>query len=89
MITIKFSKRYLTREKKFTKYNTARIEEIEHTLKLFLDNPVHPSLNLEKLTKSGVWSIRLSRGDRIFFIWLGQNTVLLVDIGKQDKYRNY
>ena len=68
------------------------LEALDKTIKaisLFVKNPKHPSLNLEKLKGSQFWTIRIDKGNRIFFIWKDKETALFIDIGKHDKYRRY
>lgn len=55
-----------------------------------MSNPAYPSLNIEKLKNAqDIYTIRLNKGDRIFFLWKEENTALFIDIGKHDKYRKY
>lgn len=54
-----------------------------------MNNPNHPSLNLEKLKGSDYWTIRIDKGNRIFFKWIDKTEALFIDIGKHDKYRKY
>lgn len=56
---------------------------------LFVENPKHPSLHIEKLMGSNIWSMRLSEGNRLFFLWINEKAIMLVDIGHHDKYKNY
>ena len=85
---IGFSKKYLREEKKFVKMDVNRAERIFTSLNLFRVNPTHPSLNIEKISNK-VWTVRLDKGNRIFFELVNKDTVLLIDIGKHDKYRKY
>ena len=85
---IGFSKKYLREEKKFVKMDVKRTERIFKSLNLFRVNPTHPSLNIEKISNK-VWTVRLDKGNRIFFELVNKDTVLLIDIGKHDKYRKY
>ena len=87
MIKLKPTTHFERSRKKYVKKNVLRAEKILSTLQVFRKNPLHPSLNLEKLRNSDVWSMRLGRGDRLFFTWIGKETVLLLDIGTHDKYR--
>lgn len=89
MITISRTKRFNKEYKKFVKHNLQRAESIIKTLDLFTKDLKHPSLNIEKLKNSNVWSMRLSKGNRLFFLWINNKTILLIDIGDHDKYRNY
>lgn len=89
-IRLEYFQHFLKDRKKYFKNNPRRLAQYKKVIVLFLLNPAHPSLNLEKLTNTkGVYTIRLNRSDRIFFIWKDSNTALLIDIGKHDKYRKY
>ncbi|OGK09324.1 hypothetical protein A2767_03775 [Candidatus Roizmanbacteria bacterium RIFCSPHIGHO2_01_FULL_35_10] len=88
-IVIDYSPKFIRERKKFVKKNRERFETYGKTVKLFIQNPYHPGLNLEKLEKSLYWSIRLNESDRIFFIWTSSISVLFVDIGEHDKYKKY
>lgn len=89
MIVLHYSSKYLAERKKFLRNNRILVEKVIKVLLLFVENPKHPSLKLEKLQGVRVWMIRIDRGNRIFFSWIDDNTVLLIDIGKHDKYRRY
>jgi len=89
-ISIEYSSRFISERKKFLKNNPRRLDDYDKITNLFISNPLHPSLNLEKLQNAkGVWTTRLNRRDRIFFIWKGKNAVIFIAIGKHDKYRKY
>lgn len=89
MITIVRSKRFEREYKKFVKRNLPRAESIIKALTLFVSNPQHPSLNVEKLKGSNVWSIRLSESNRLFFLWINEAKIILVDVGVHDRYNDY
>lgn len=89
MITLLKTSRYEKEQIKFIKNNTKRANVLVKTLNKFAYNPTHPSLNLEKLGGTKVWTIRIDKGNRIFFSWIDKKTALLIDIGKHDKYRRY
>lgn len=89
MVIIHKTSRYERERDKFVKNNIQRGEVLIRTLKKFSLNPNHPSLHLEKLGGSNVWTIRVDKGSRIFLIWEDSETVLFIDIGKHDKYRKY
>lgn len=87
-IKLEYSQHFLSERKKYVKNNRERFEDYKKAVVLFLLNPLHAGLNIEKLRNAkGVYTIRLNRSDRIFFIWKEENTALFVDIGKHDKYR--
>lgn len=88
-IKLEYSQHFLSERKKYVKNNRERLEDFRKAVALFLLNSIHPGLNIEKLKNAkGVYTIRLNKSDRIFFIW-EENTALFIDIGKHDKYRRY
>ena len=89
MIIVLKSARYERERDKFIKYHSKRGNILIRTLKKFSHNPNYPSLHLEKLKGSNTWTIRMDKGNRIFFVWLDKSTALFVDIGPHDKYRKY
>ncbi len=89
-IKLEYFQHFLSQRKKYLKNNPKRLAEYKKAIALFLSSPIHPGLNIEKLKNTkGVYTIRLNKGDRIFFIWKEKNTGILIDIGKHDKYRKY
>lgn len=89
MVTIARSKRFEDEYKKYVKHDNKRAESIIKALEFFVNDPSHPGLHIEKLKGSNVWSMRLSSGDRLFFLWINENSALLLDVGPHDKYRSY
>lgn len=66
---ITLSANYYHALKKFVANNKKNAQAIKKALTLFKENPNHPSLNLEKLQNTkGVYTIRLNKSDRIFFL---------------------
>ena len=89
-IKLEYSRHFLSERKKYIKNNRERFEDYKKAVTLFLSNPTRPGLNIEKLRNAkGVYTIRLNKSDRVFFIWKQDYTVLFIDIGKHDKYRRY
>lgn len=89
-IRLEYSSHFLSERKKFVKNNPKRFEDYKKAVILFVSNPSHPSLNIEKLANTkGVYTIRLNKSDRIFFIRKKENIVIFIDIGKHDKYGKY
>lgn len=89
MVQLQYSSKYLTSRAKFLKNNPNLLNKTIKAIALFVNNPKHPSLNLEKLQGSRCWTIRIDKGNRIFFYWIDESTALFIDIGKHDKYRRY
>lgn len=86
---IKLASSYFRSLRKFVKNNKTNSSNVKKALKLFKENPKHPSLHLEKLGGSKLWTIRIDQRNRIFFSWIDESTVLLIDVDKHDKYRKY
>ncbi len=86
---VKLSTNYYRSLRKFVKGNKRNATNAKKAIKIFEKNPHYPSLNLEKLKGSSIWTIRIDKGNRIFFSWINESTALFIDIGKHDKYRRY
>lgn len=65
MIELKYSSRYLSSRKKFLKNNLDILNKTIKAISLFVKNPQHPSLNLEKLKGSSIWTIRIDKANMI------------------------
>jgi len=89
MPKLHFDPQFEVAYKKYIKGNSRNINKASKALRIFSENPNHPSLNLEKLANTQIWSIRVSQGDRIFFIWQNKSTANLFWIGKHDSYRKF
>lgn len=84
---IELSTHFVKELKKYVKNNQRRADEYITALGLFQDNQNHPGLNVEKLQNHDVWTFRVNKGDRVFFVWRNDR-VIFTGIGKHDKYRN-
>ena len=89
MITLQKTSRYQRERNKFVKNSSSRTNALIKTLKIFAYTPNHPSLHIEKLSGSKLWTVRIDKSNRIFFLWVEEKTALLIDIGQHDKYRKY
>lgn len=90
MPTIQLTKQFRQARRKFTKGNNQREEQLKQAFSYFADNPKHPSLHMEKLSGSAVWTIRIDRENRLFFIWsdTGDATIFF-HVGSHDAYRTF
>ena len=88
-MNIEYSPRYLFARKKFLRNSPQLLKKVIKTIRKFKKNPNHPSLNLEKLGVSKVWTLRIDKSNRIFFMWGNKLTAIFIDIGSHDKYRKY
>jgi hypothetical protein len=66
---------------------------VEAVLIRFAENPLHPGLNVEKIT-GNIWSFRVSRRVRCTFEWEGSmegllraEIILLRNVGGHEVYR--
>jgi mRNA-degrading endonuclease RelE of RelBE toxin-antitoxin system len=74
--------------RKFTKRNEKLSNAVKITLRKFQDNQNHPSLHLEKLSGSDIWTIRIDRGNRLFFTWSEtKDTAIFFHVGPHDAYK--
>jgi len=74
---------------KFTKNNKRRVKSIDKVLEIFAANPKHPSLKLEKLSGREIWTIRIDKGNRLFFVWSKNGDVaIFFFVGPHDSYKN-
>lgn len=88
MPKISLTTRFLKARKKLTKGNSALEVRMEKTLLIFIKNPQHPSLHLEKLIGTNIWTIRIDRGNRLFFVWsVNLDTAIFFHVGHHDDYR--
>ena len=89
-IKLEFTRHFIRERKKYLKNYPKRFTDYKKAVTLFVSNPQHKSLNVEKLRNAkGVFTVRLNKSDRIFFIWKKDYTAIFIDIGKHDKYRRY
>ncbi len=74
---------------KFVKNSPQKGKKVIKTLNILSINPFYPSLHIEKLLGTEIWSCRIDKNSRIFFSWSNRTSIYLVDIGPHDKYREY
>ena len=80
--------RFESARKKFVKHNSRLSQQVQNALIRFVKNPKHPSLRLEKLQGSNIWTIRVDRGNRLFFTWSDSgDTAIFFLVGPHDAYR--
>lgn len=88
MPTPNYTKRFHRSFKKLAKGNPTLKEKTNGILVRFAQNPNHPSLHLEKLSGTDTWTIRIDRGNRLFFVWSDTgDTAIFFFIGAHDAYR--
>lgn len=84
-----FTSQYERSFRKLVKQNNQLRQEVKETLKRFAENPNHPSLHLEKLSGNDIWTIRIDRGNRLFFVWSETgDTAIFFLAGPHNLYRN-
>lgn len=88
MPSIRLNPTFPKKLRAFTKNNYQKSEAVKKAFRLFQENPKHPSLNAEKLSGSDVWTIRIDKGNRLFFVWSDEgNTAIFFLVGPHDAYR--
>lgn len=85
-MNVYLSKNFIKASKKLTKNNLLIKEKIKEKIKLFTNNPKHPSLKLHKLKGKMVedWSFSVEGNIRIILTYI-EDGVLLVDVGSHDE----
>ena len=80
------SSKYRKSHKRIIKKNPRLQPKIKKQLKILLDNPRHPSLNLHKLEGRlhTNWSIRIQKDIRLTFTYVKEG-ILLLNIGSHDQ----
>lgn len=89
MFTLDYTVSYLRARKKYVRNNNPKARALNKTLSLFVNNPLHPSLKLEKLGGTEILTKRINKGDRIFFVWKNEKIAILLDVGLHDSYGDY
>lgn len=70
--------------KSFRSLGPEQQKRAEKSLRLFADNPRHPSLHFEKLTGSAYRTIRVDLNHRIVLYEIEGDLFELVDVGSHD-----
>lgn len=90
MPKIHYDPAYPKRHKHFVKGVPKLKQKVAKCILLFETNPQHPSLHLEKLSDTEIWTIRIDRGNRLFFIRNDKgDAAIFFNVGKHDLYRNF
>jgi mRNA-degrading endonuclease RelE of RelBE toxin-antitoxin system len=65
-----------------------RAEAAVKALKKFMESPLRPGLNFEKLKQlpEDYWSIRSGKGDRVILKRIAEHRYEVVDVGPHDVY---
>jgi len=85
---VRLTPRFESARRKFVRHNVKMSQQIQDALMRFSQNPQHPSLRLEKLQGSGTWTIRVDRGNRLFFTWSDSgDTAIFFLVGPHDAYK--
>ena len=87
MVTVSYSKYFLSQSKKLPK---AQQEKLAKLIELLSENPPHPQLHTKHLTGrlSGLYSFRITRDYRVIFQFLSPSEIQLIDVAhRKDIYR--
>jgi addiction module RelE/StbE family toxin len=84
MYKISYSTKFQRKFKKFKKQDLELFRDLEEKLKI---NPFDPSLKTHKLqgNLSDVYSCRLNYKNRVLFMLLIEETILVYDMGSHDQ----
>ncbi|HEX8932502.1 MAG TPA: type II toxin-antitoxin system mRNA interferase toxin, RelE/StbE family [Patescibacteria group bacterium] len=82
-----FSPLFKQKLKKIKKLDKKLFAKVDKQLKIFTDNPKHPSLRTHKLTgkNENVWSISITMSIRLVYKIIDDNIYYFVDIGTHDE----
>lgn len=74
----------------FEKLQKTAKKKAKKQLQLFLKNMFYPLLHTEKLEPrhKNIWSFRIDKNYRVIFTFLSADTLLFLDIGPHDIYKN-
>jgi addiction module RelE/StbE family toxin len=88
MKKITFSPTFQKKLKRFYRTDKKLISKIEKQLKLFQQNPRHPSLRLHKLKgeMNNVWSLSITMSFRLLFV--EDNEYYFFDMGEHSEIYN-
>ena len=66
-------------------------KDFDGKIKIFFNDPFSPSLRTHKLkgNLADYYAFNLKQGYRVLFDFIGENTVVLVNIGSHDDYRKW
>lgn len=88
MLTVNASPHF---KRSFKKVPISIQEDLDSKIDLFAEDPFEPSLRTHKLKGklSGYYSFYLRNGYRVIFRFDKLNEIILLDIGKHDKYKRW
>jgi len=88
MPKVSLTKQFYAARRKFTKRSKEKEIILRQTFAYFAENPNHPSLRLEKLSGQDTWTIRIDKGNRLFFVWSDEgDAAIFFYVGPHDSYR--
>jgi len=81
---IYFTERFIKKIEKMQKNNPSLNLKVQKTLRVFKNNPSHPSLRLHKISTSSNYSISVNMEIRIILNWK-RDMVYILNIGTHDE----
>ncbi len=89
MIEIVWDKKFKRIYKNWSRKYPDLVDSFKGKIKLFVNNPFHPSLRTHSLSGilKGLWSLRITYKHRLIFKFIGEEKkkVLLIDIGTHEE----
>ncbi len=83
---VEYSPRFIKKFQKLSKVDYALKHSVISSIEIFQTNPNYPSLRLHKLSNTNAWSISVNMRIRILFVYLGNDRVLMLDLGGHEIY---
>lgn len=72
-------------EKHYKKLSEDEKKQTKKKLKIFIENPTHPSLRSKKIQGAdGIWEFSVNMDIRVIWFYEGDEIIFLIDIGHHD-----
>ena len=87
MLQITYSDRFKRHYKKLEKREK---DQFQQKLRLFINNPRHPSLRTKRIQGSdNLFEFSINMDIRVIWYYEGDNLVVLIDVGHHDVIKGY
>ncbi len=87
MLQITFTERF---QKHYRKLSEAEKKQFQSKLRLFAENPLHPSLRTKRIQGTDdLFEFSVNMDIRVIWYYEEETLVALIDIGHHDLLRNY
>ena len=87
MLQITFTERF---QKHYSKLSAPEKQQFKNKLRLFAENPLHPSLRTKRIQGTDdLFEFNVNMDIRVIWYYEEETLVVLIDIGHHDLLRNY